>query len=216
MRKHLLPWIFIIAVAIGWYIVWPHLPEQIPRHYNASGEVDGYFSKVEATFVSIGSMILFYVIWIFIGKIDLTKGNYKQHAKVLSMTNHAILFVVFGCNIFALLASSGYIVSGSIAFNFGLGTIFLVVGNYMQQTKPNGFVGIRMYWTLENPEVWRKTHRFASRVFVIGAIFMYVAAVFPDPINMFSAIGTILLCIIISTIKSYSIYKKEIGLGGKY
>ncbi|MDM5190500.1 SdpI family protein [Bacillus sp. DX4.1] len=212
MKKYLFPWIFIIAVAIGWYIAWPYLPEQIPRHYNISGEVDGYFSKVEAASVSIGSMILFYIIWIFMGRIDLTKGNHKQHAKALSMTNHAILFVVFGCNIFAVLASSGYIVSGSIAFNFGLGTIFLVVGNYMQQTKPNGFVGIRMYWTLENPEVWRKTHRFASKVFVIGAMFMYVAAVFPDPINMFSAVGTILLCVIISTIKSYSIYKEEIRI----
>ena len=35
MKRHILPWSLIIGIAIGWYIVWPYLPEQIPRHYNA-------------------------------------------------------------------------------------------------------------------------------------------------------------------------------------
>ncbi|KFM99207.1 DUF1648 domain-containing protein [Bacillus clarus] len=211
MRKHVFPWGLILTIAIGWYIVWPYLPEQIPRHYNAEGMIDGYFSKVEASSFSISSMVVLYIIWLVIGNIDVTKGKHKQHVNVLSAINYAILFIGFGCNIFALLAASNYIDSGSIAFNFGLGTIFLVLGNYMQQTKPNGLVGIRMYWTLENPIVWRKTHRFASKVFVMGALCIYGGALFPDPFNIFMAIGTILICILISTLKSYSIYKKEIA-----
>ena len=135
MKRHVLPWSLIIA--IGWYIVWPYLPEQIPRHYNAAGIVDGYFSKVEASSFSIGSMLVLYMMWLAIGYVDITKGS-KQQAKVLTAINYAILFIGFGCNIFALLAASNYIASASIAFNFGLGTLFLVLGNYMQQTKPNG------------------------------------------------------------------------------
>lgn len=90
--------------------------------------------------------------------------------------------------------------------------MFLVLGNYMQQTKPNGLVGIRMDWTLENPVVWRKTHRFASRVFVIGSLCIYAGALLPDPFNIFMGIGIILICIIVSTIKSYSIYKEELKM----
>lgn len=157
-------------------------------------------------------MVLLYLIWLAMGYIDVTKDKYKQHAKVLSAINYAILFIGFGCNIFALLAASNYIASGSIAFNFGLGTLFLVLGNHMQQTKPNGLVGIRMDWTLENPVVWRKTHRFASKVFVIGALCIYAGALLPDPFNIFVGIGIILVCIFISTIKSYVIYKKEMQL----
>ncbi|HGO9416867.1 TPA: SdpI family protein [Bacillus cereus] len=212
MKRHVLPWSLIIGIAIGWYIVWPYLPEQIPRHYNAAGVVDGYFSKVEASSVSIGSMMLLYLIWLALGYIDATKDKYKQHAKVLSAIRYAILLIGFGCNLFALLAASNYIASGSIAFNFGLGTLFLVLGNYMQQTKPNGLVGIRMDWTLENPVVWRKTHRFASRVFVIGSLCIYAGALLPDPFNIFIGIGIILICIIVSTIKSYSIYKEELKM----
>ncbi|MGE7873291.1 SdpI family protein [Bacillus paramycoides] len=212
MKRHILPWSLIIATAIGWYIVWPDLPEQIPRHYNAAGMVDGYFSKVEASSFSIGSMFVLYIMWLAIGYIDVMKGKYKRQAKVLSAINYAILFIGFGCNIFALLAASNYIASASIALNFGLGTLFLVLGNYMQQTKPNGLVGIRMDWTLENPVVWRKTHRFASKVFVIGALCIYAGALLPDPFNIFMAVGVILICIFISTIKSYVIYKKEMQL----
>ncbi|WP_410987706.1 SdpI family protein [Bacillus cereus] len=189
MKRHVVPWSLIIGIAIGWYIVWPYLPEQIPRHYNAAGVVDGYFSKIEASSFSIGSMVVLYMIWLVFGFI---KDKSTQQSKVLSASN--------------------YIASGSIAFNFGLGTLFLVLGNYMQQTKPNGLVGIRMDWTLENPVVWRKTHRFASRVFVIGSLCIYAGALLPDPFNIFMGIGIILICIIVSTIKSYSIYKEELKM----
>ncbi|OPA37121.1 hypothetical protein BHL07_22095 [Bacillus cereus] len=209
MKRHVVPWSLIIGIAIGWYIVWPYLPEQIPRHYNAAGVVDGYFSKIEASSFSIGSMVVLYMIWLVFGFI---KDKSTQQSKVLSAINYAILFIGFGCNIFALLAASNYIASGSIAFNFGLGTLFLVLGNYMQQTKPNGLVGIRMDWTLENPVVWRKTHRFASRVFVIGSLCIYAGVLLPDPFNIFMGIGIILICIIVSTIKSYSIYKEELKM----
>ena len=69
-----------------------------------AGVVDGYFSKVEASSVSIGSMMLLYLIWLALGYIDVTKDKYKQHAKVLSAIRYAILLIGFGCNLFALLA----------------------------------------------------------------------------------------------------------------
>ncbi|HDR7716037.1 SdpI family protein [Bacillus albus] len=209
MKKHIFPLLLIALTIIAWCAAWPYLPEQIPRHYNAAGMVDGYFSKVEASSFSIGSMVVLYMIWLVFG---LIKDKSTQQSKVLSAINYAILLIGFGCNIFALLAASNYIASGSIAFNFGLGTLFLVLGNYMQQTKPNGLVGIRMDWTLENPVVWRKTHRFASKVFVIGAFCIYAGALLPDPFNIFMGIGMILICLFISTIKSYVIYKKELKM----
>lgn len=89
MKRHVLPWSLIIAIAIGWYIVWPYLTEQIPRHYNAAGVVDGYFSKVEASSFSIGSMVVLYLIWLAMGYIDVTKDKYKQHAKVFSAIYHS-------------------------------------------------------------------------------------------------------------------------------
>ncbi|MEI4832096.1 SdpI family protein [Bacillus sp. FJAT-53711] len=215
MRKHIVPWLLILTIAMGWYIAWPHLPEQIPRHYNIEGEVDGYFSKVSAMSLSMGSMIFFYIVWIFIRRIDLTKGEYKYFAKALSKVNYMILITIFGSNILGILHSVGYDVKGSVMVNFALGTLSIILGNYMQQTKPNYLIGIRTSWTLENAEVWRKTHRFASKTMVIAGFFVYAAALLKDPINIFIGMGIVLLGAIIPTVKSYSIYKRKTGLEGK-
>ncbi|HDX9576910.1 TPA: SdpI family protein [Bacillus pseudomycoides] len=215
MRKHIVPWLFIFTIAIGWYIAWPHLPEQIPRHYNTEGEVDGYFSKVSMISFSMGSMIFFYIVWIFIRRIDLTKGEYKYFAKALFKINYMILITIFGSNILGILYSVGYDVKSSAMFNFALGTLSIIVGNYMQQAKTNYLIGIRTSWALENTEVWRKTHRFASKSMVIAGFLVYAAALFKDPANIFIGAGIVLLGIIIPAIKSHSIYKKEVGLEGK-
>ncbi|MEI4803229.1 SdpI family protein [Bacillus sp. FJAT-51639] len=214
MRKHIVPWLLIFTIAIGWYIAWPYLPEQIPRHYNIEGEIDGYFSKVSIISFSMGSMIFFYIVWIFIRRIDLTKGGYKYFAKALSKINYMILITIFGSNILGILHSVGYDVKGSVIVNFALGTLSIILGNYMQQTKPNYLIGIRTSWTLENKEAC-DYHRFASKSMVIAGFFVYAAALLKDPINLFIGAGIVLLGAIIPTIKSYSIYKKEIGLEGK-
>lgn len=211
MRKHIIPWLFIFTIAIGWYIAWPHLLEQIPRHYNIEGEVDGYFSKVSMISFSMGSMVFFYIVWILIRRIDLTKGEYKYFAKALSKINYMILITIFGSNILGILHSAGYDVKGSVMVNFALGTLSIILGNYMQQTKPNYLIGIRTSWTLENKEVWRKTHRYASRSMVIAGFLAYAAVFLKDPINFFIGVGIVLLGAIIPTVKSYSIYKKEVG-----
>lgn len=215
MRNHIIPWLFIFTIAIGWYIAWPHLPEQIPRHYNTEGEVDGYFSKVSLISVSMGSMLFFDIVWIFIRRIDLTKGDYNYFAKALSKINYMILITIFGSNILGILYSVGYDVKGSAMFNFALGTLLIIAGNYMQQAKPNYLIGIRTSWTLANTEVWRKTHRFASKSMVIAGFLVYAAALLKDPFNLLIGVGVFLLGAMIPAIKSYSIYKKEVGLDGK-
>ncbi len=116
MKRHVwLPWSLISGIAIGWYIVWPYLPEQIPRHYNAAGVVDGYFSKIEASSFSIGSMVVLYMIWLVFGFIKISlHSNPKFFQRLIMPFSLSDLDV----NIFALLAASNYIASGPIAFNF--------------------------------------------------------------------------------------------------
>jgi len=48
------------------------------------------------------------------------------------------------------------------------GVLFLVLGNYFKVIQPNYFIGIRTPWTLESNEVWKLTHNFAGKLWVIG------------------------------------------------
>lgn len=58
--------------------------------------------------------------------------------------------------------------------NVVLGSIFLLLGNYLRNLKPNYFIGIRTPWTLENEKVWILTHRYSSILWFVGGALMIV------------------------------------------
>ncbi len=66
-----------------------------------------------------------------------------------------------------------------------VGLLFIVIGNYLPQCKPNYFVGIKTPWTLSNEEVWRKTHRFSGKVFVVLGVIMILSIFCPRSVERF-------------------------------
>ena len=59
--------------------------------------------------------------------------------------------------------------------------LFAGIGRAMRDVEPNGFVGIRTFWTMTNPQVWRETHLLACRTMVISALITIVVASLPIP-----------------------------------
>ena len=47
---------------------------------------------------------------------------------------------------------------------------FLVMGNYIVTAPFEARIGFRTKWTLSDPVVWAKTHRFLGRNLVFGAL----------------------------------------------
>jgi uncharacterized membrane protein len=58
---------------------------------------------------------------------------------------------------------------------------FILLGNLMPRLEPNGWVGIRVPPTLENREVWKQTHRFGGKLFVLGGTLLLPTAFLPEP-----------------------------------
>ena len=50
--------------------------------------------------------------------------------------------------------------------------MFIAIGNYLPVLQPNQTLGIRVSWTMNNPVCWRRTHRFAGRLWVITGLLM--------------------------------------------
>jgi uncharacterized membrane protein len=48
-----------------------------------------------------------------------------------------------------------------------MGILFYIAGVMMSRAKRNYFIGIRTPWTLNNEEVWNKTHRLGGLLFKI-------------------------------------------------
>ena len=61
-----------------------------------------------------------------------------------------------------------------------VGLLLAFIGNYLNKTEPNFFMGIRTPWTLADPEVWARTHRLGGWAFMCLGVSMIVVALLMD------------------------------------
>ena len=93
-----------------------------------------------------------------------------------------------------------------------VGLLVAVLGNYMKTVKPNYFIGIRTPWTLENAEIWNKTHRLGGILWFAGGLLIAVAALLLDVTALlpafFTAIG---IMVGVPLVYSYVLFRKMKG-----
>ncbi|MEN7342319.1 MAG: SdpI family protein [Pseudomonadota bacterium] len=166
----------ILAAAIASAIAYPGLAEQVPSHWNAAGEVDGYSSRLTAALMgpvgALGMMLLMWVIPVISPKGFRT----GEFAPVVHIFQVAMVAFMAGIGGLILLAGHGVDVSMNYVIPLAVGALFIVLGNYMGRLRKNFFIGIRTPWTLASDEVWARTHRLGGYLFVIAGIGMMLSA----------------------------------------
>ena len=92
----------------------------------------------------------------------------------------------------------------------GVGLLLSLIGNYMHNIKPNYFAGLRIPWTLNNEENWRKTHLMAGKLwFAGGLIIAILCLLLPDTISLIIFFTLTMILVIIPVVYSYRLYKKN-------
>jgi uncharacterized membrane protein len=208
MKKHVLPLSLIGLLTIAWIIAFPKMPAEVPIHWNIKGEANGFSTKLNAMFSTLGIMILIYVSMAFLPKVDPRKSNYKYFSKSYNIMLNAILGVLFLVNIMIIFSAIGYDVPISTIGPLVVGMIFMVLGNYMPQVRSNFFIGIRNPWTLSNEEVWKKTHRAAAKIFFFGGLIMIGTIFIPALWKEAIFIGIIAVTIAAPYLYSYLLYRR--------
>ena len=62
--------------------------------------------------------------------------------------------------------------------NICLGFIFVIIGIAMPKLKTNRWIGIRIKWTMEDPDIWNQVHRIAGPLWIIGGYVVALEAFF--------------------------------------
>ncbi|HDX9576909.1 TPA: SdpI family protein [Bacillus pseudomycoides] len=208
MKKHICAIILISITILAWIISWPHLPNTIATHW--SGDTpDGYSSKLTGMLLMVGIMIGTYILLNVVPKVDPKKENYKKFSKSFAMITYSVLVVLFIANVDIIAAGLGYDLPINRFSGLLVGILFLVIGNYLPQCKLNYFIGIRTPWTLSNEEVWRKTHRFGGKVFIILGIIMCLSIFAPATWRSYIILTVVLGGVVVTMLYSYFAYKKE-------
>ena len=199
----------LLPLAAG-LLLWNRLPAQLPMHWNAAGEIDGWGSRL--TVVCLLPLFLLLIHWVCVVACFIDPKNKGQNRKALGL-------VLWVCPAVSLLAG---FMSFSSALGMGLrieklvliflGLLFIIIGNYLPKCKQNYTIGIRVMWALDDEENWTATHRFASRLWVGCGVVILLLAFLPwGAAGLWISLGLVLLASLASVLYSYIFYRKKHG-----
>lgn len=197
--------VIILLPVLAGVILWNQLPEQMPTHWNASGEVDGWSNKYFAVFGL--PLILLAAQWLCtLGTAaDPKKTNHSDKVfhlvlwiiPVLSVVLHAIAYAV----------ALGKEVRVAMVMPLVIGVIFAIIGNYLPKCKQNYTIGIKIPWTLNSEENWNKTHRFAGRLWLICGVAIMLTGFLG---GFWIFLGVVLLMVLAPFAYSYMLHRKGV------
>ena len=196
--------VILLPVLIG-LVLWNQLPEQIPTHWNAGGEVDGWSSKAFAVFGL--PLILLAAQWLCLlgTAADPKKNNHPVKVLHLVLWIIPILSVVLFAVTYAV--ALGKEVRMEMVMPVFEGLLLAVIGNYLPKCKQNYTIGIKIPWTLNSEENWNKTHRFAGWMWTVCGIIIMLTGFFGGVWIFFAVV---LLMVLAPFIYSYVLHRKGI------
>ena len=203
--------LLILATLIFGLIVYPDLPEQVPRHWNIHGEVDGWMDKSFAVWFFPVLNLGLYALFLVLPQLDPRRENYRRFSRAYRIIRILILLFMLLIYLVTLLVALGYPLQVDTFVRFAVSLLFLLLGNYMGKIKHNYFLGIRTPWTLANEEVWRITHRFAAPLWVGAGALGMALSFFRSPWSAYVFFGAIILVALAPAVYSYLLYRKITG-----
>lgn len=170
-----LVWLVALFPVIYIILIWKQLPEKVAMHFDINGEPDRYGNKTE---LALMTGILFvlsvgvYYLLANINRID-PKRYAMENTSRFRKIGFAVAVFMSGLTCFIIYSSinGGSKIDTSLILA-AVSFLLAVIGNYMPNLKPNYFAGMRLPWTLEDPENWKATHALAGKIWFIGGILL--------------------------------------------
>lgn len=193
----------ILLPILAGVILWNQLPNPMPTHWNASGEIDGWSSKAFAVFGLPWILVAAQWLCLLGTAADPKKKNHSDKIIHLVLWIIPVLSVVL--HTITYLTALGYGVRMEVVMPVLMGLIFTIIGNYMPKCKQNYTIGIKIPWTLDNEENWNKTHRFAGWLWTFCGVAIMLTG-FLGSFWIFLPIA--LLMVIVPVLYSYLLHRK--------
>jgi uncharacterized membrane protein len=198
--------VIVLLFVVSFYL-YPSLPEEIPTHWNAEGQVDGWGAPHMIFLFPIISFLIF-GLFLAIPKIAVFKKNVSEFKHLESMKFMMVVMFAF-LFLATVLATINYYNRIILMILPIVGLLFFYLGYILPEMKRNFFIGIRTPWTLADDFVWKQTHALGGKLFMLLGV-LFVLLVFIDPryllyLIMIKVIGVV----VILFIYSYWVWRKN-------
>lgn len=142
------------------------LPDKVATNFDFNGIPNGYSSKMFAAFGLPAIMLIINIILNFFIDNDPRKANVSKTIKTISKWIIPIMSIIMQS--VTMIYAVGKNINISMFVSILIGIMIMVLGNYLPKCKQNYTVGVKTPWTLNNEEVWNKTHKMSGYLWVIG------------------------------------------------
>jgi len=157
----------------------------------------------------IGLTLGIYLLLTVLPLIDPRRANYAAFRRIYAVIKLAVILFISVVHVMTALAALGVDVPVKAIVPGIVGLLLIVLGAVMPGVKQNYFVGIRVPWTLNDPENWTKTHKFGGVFFIIGGLIMLASSFFA---GRFAIIWGIIVAVVPPIVYSYALFHiKERG-----
>lgn len=207
-------WPILILIALGFILgayFYPSLPNRVPIHWNLKGEANGYGSRFYGAFGLPLTNLGIYLLFIILPHIDPKRKNYEIFKSTYQYLKYLLIIFLLGMQVTSYLIATGGAINRPVYIQVLVSLLFILIGNVMGRFKHNYFVGIKTPWTLANEEVWRKTHRMAAPLWVLGGIINIVIAFIAINFKEIAFIIVMVVMVIVPIVYSYIIYQRIVS-----
>ena len=194
----------------------PFLPDQIPAHYDAGGQVNRWGSKYESLIIP-GITVLFGLFMLGMSRFCARREeNGHNNEKVCLIMGILSMLLFDGMTGFFLYTAFGGVESlSSVTIDINqlvcglLGLSMVVIGNIMPKLRMNSLMGLRTSWSMKNETTWKKSQRFGGISFIAGGAVMVVLCFLLKGMTCFwASMGILLLLSVTDVWYTYKIAKE--------
>lgn len=220
-------WLVSLASLALTAVALQFLPDRVPMHYNAAGEIDRWGSKFENLIFPaiLMAMALFWHLLIgYYEKKAANGADEKIRGEAASNTTALKVVGLSTAVMFTLLQAvflySAYAAAKTVATHavvdvgkvscILMGLLLVIFGVLMPGTKKNPVIGVRISWSMYNAATWEKSNRFGGAAFAVEGILAVLTALFvPTGVDMMLLLVYLLVGTAVTLIYCRKVYLLE-------
>ncbi len=204
MKTIIITSLLILVPMLAGIILWGSLPDRMATHFNALGQADGWGSKGFTVFGIPVIFLAMHLVCVAVLAADPKNKDTNSKAITMVLWVFPIMSVVMYAIIFGKALEMAVDVPLIMMLFFGL--FFAIIGNYLPKCRQNYTLGIKVPWTLNDPDNWNRTHRFAGRLWTVCGILMMLLS-FTRSFPLF--LGIAMVMVTVPVIYSYLYYRRH-------
>lgn len=193
----------LLLPVVAGLILWSRLPESIATHFDFNNVPNGWSPKWVVVFGIPAFLIVIHLLCLW---TTLRVGGEKKGVPV-----GLLCWIV---PVIALMTEGMvYAYALEVAVDIGLvaclviGVVFVALGNYLPKVQINNVCGVRVPWTMNDPDIWARTHRVAGICMVVCGLGIIAGVLFTP--YRFAVFSLFFAAVLVPLVYSYVIYRKK-------